>query len=54
MGAIGMKVFVGSLLVVILICVGIWLMLSPSFKKVGDTAHKLKQKLEEDENGDSK
>ena len=46
-----MKVFIGSIIVIILIGIGIWLMLSPSFKKVGDTAHKLKGKLKEDEDG---
>ncbi|MGM9928545.1 MAG: hypothetical protein ACI35P_11410 [Bacillus sp. (in: firmicutes)] len=46
-----MKVFIGSIIVILLICVGIWLILSPSFSKVGNTAQKLKEKLEEDENG---
>ncbi|WP_191991997.1 hypothetical protein [Bacillus aerolatus] len=48
-----MKVFIGSVIIILIICFGIWLMLSPSFKKVGDAAHKLKDKLEEDENGTS-
>lgn len=46
-----MKVFIGSIIVILLICFGIWLILSPSFSKVGNTAQKLKEKLEEDENG---
>lgn len=46
-----MKVFIGSIIVVILLCFGIWLILSPSFKSVGETAHKLKAKIEEDDNG---
>ncbi|WP_180954608.1 hypothetical protein [Bacillus sp. V5-8f] len=46
-----MKVFVGSIIVVILLCIGIWLLLSPSFKKVGDTARKVKKKLREDKDG---
>ena len=44
-----MKVIIGSIIVVSLICFGIWLILSPSFSKVGDTAHKLKEKMEEDD-----
>ncbi|MFL0363496.1 hypothetical protein [Bacillus sp. PK3_68] len=46
-----MKVVIGSVIIILIICFGIWLMLSPSFKKVGDTAHRLKEKLGEDENG---
>lgn len=49
-----MKVFIGSVIIVLIICFGIWLMLSPSFKKVGDTAHRLGEKLKEDEDGTSK
>ncbi|WP_197090935.1 hypothetical protein [Bacillus sp. FJAT-27231] len=49
-----MKVFIGSVIIILIICFGIWLMLSPSFKKVGDTAHRLKEKLGEDENGTNK
>lgn len=37
-----MKVYIGSVIVVIIILFGVWLMLSPSFKKVGDTASKIK------------
>ncbi|WP_169829339.1 hypothetical protein [Domibacillus antri] len=43
-----MKVFIGSIFVILLIGAGIWLMLSPSFKKVGETASKVKEKLKED------
>ncbi|WP_019242183.1 MULTISPECIES: hypothetical protein [Bacillus] len=46
-----MKVIIGSIIVVIFICIGVWLILSPSFKSVGDTAYKLKKKIEEDDNG---
>lgn len=46
-----MKVIIGSIIIVLLIGFGIWLILSPSFSKVGDTAQKLKQKMEEDEDG---
>ena len=46
-----MKVIIGSIIIVLLICFGIWLMFSPSFSKVGDTAQKLKHKMEEDEDG---
>lgn len=42
-----MKVFIGSVLVLLLIGAGIWLMLSPSFKKVGETASKVKDNLKE-------
>ncbi|WP_203363553.1 hypothetical protein [Bacillus sp. REN10] len=49
-----MKVFIGSIIVILLLGFGVWLMLSPSFKRVGDTAYKLKEKLEEDENGERK
>ncbi|WP_198936764.1 hypothetical protein [Domibacillus epiphyticus] len=42
-----MKVFIGSILVILLIGAGIWLMLSPSFKKVGETASKVKDNLKE-------
>ncbi|HZG72917.1 MAG TPA: hypothetical protein VEY51_15370 [Chondromyces sp.] len=44
-----MKVFIGSVIVILVIGFGIWLMLSPSFKKVGDTVYKLKENLKEDE-----
>jgi hypothetical protein len=46
-----MKVFIGSILVLLLIGAGIWLMLSPSFKKVGEKASKVKENLKEDSNG---
>lgn len=47
-----MKVFIGSVVVLLIIGVGIWLMLSPSFKKVGETASKVKEQFKEEENGD--
>ncbi|WP_197076560.1 hypothetical protein [Domibacillus indicus] len=46
-----MKVFIGSVIVLILIGAGIWLMLSPSFKKVGEAASRVKENFKEDENG---
>ena len=48
-----MKVFIGSVIVLLLIGAGIWLMLSPSFKKVGETASKVKENFKEDENEDN-
>ncbi len=45
-----MKVFVGSVIIILLIGFGIWLMLSPSFKRVGDKAYRLKEKIKEDDN----
>ena len=44
-----MKVYIGSIIVIILIGFGVWLMLSPSFKMFGETAHKLKRSIREDE-----
>lgn len=46
-----MKVFIGSVIVLLLIGAGIWLMLSPSFKKVGETVSKVKENLKEDSDG---
>jgi hypothetical protein len=43
-----MKVFIGSIIVVGLLCVGIWLLLSPTYKKVGNAAKKY-NKFWEDE-----
>ncbi|WP_172656722.1 hypothetical protein [Domibacillus robiginosus] len=48
-----MKVFIGSVIVLLLIGAGIWLLLSPSFKKVGETASKVKENLKEEKNGES-
>ncbi len=47
-----MKVIIGSVIVILLLGFGIWLMLSPSFEKIGETAEKMKGKLEEDKNGE--
>lgn len=47
-----MKVWIGSVLVVLVLCFGVWLMLSPSFKKVGDSASKLKEKMQEEQDGE--
>lgn len=44
-----MKVIIGSIIVIILLGIGIWLMMSPSFQQIGDTVYKLKKKLKEDE-----
>lgn len=44
-----MKVYIGSIIVIILIGFGVWLMLSPSFKMFGESAHKLKRSIREDE-----
>ncbi|MDM5198048.1 hypothetical protein QUF84_08190 [Fictibacillus enclensis] len=49
-----MKVLIGSIIVVLVICFGVWLILSPSFKKVGDTAHKLRENVQGEENGEEK
>ncbi|WP_199880781.1 hypothetical protein [Bacillus massiliglaciei] len=49
-----MKVIIGSVLVILLICIGIWLILSPSFKKVGEKAFELKQKFEEETDEEGK
>ncbi|MDQ0214640.1 putative RDD family membrane protein YckC [Oikeobacillus pervagus] len=46
-----MKIWIGSVLVIALLGVGFWLLLSPSFKKVGDTAQKVKKYIEEDDDG---
>ncbi|MEH6945385.1 hypothetical protein [Bacillus sp. JJ722] len=48
-----MKVVIGSIIVIFLLGIGIWLIVSPSFKHVGDTAYKMKKKLkeEDDDNG---
>ncbi len=47
-----MKVFIGSIIVLFLIGAGIWLVLSPSFKKVGETASKAKEKLKGEDDGE--
>ena len=44
-----MKILIGSIIVVFLILIGIWLILSPTFKLVGSKAQKIKRKLEEDD-----
>jgi hypothetical protein len=47
-----MKVFIGSILVIILIGIGVWFMLSPTYKKVGGAAKKYNDYLKgEDKNG---
>ncbi|MCI2253065.1 hypothetical protein RG959_05625 [Domibacillus sp. 8LH] len=48
-----MKVFIGSIIVLLLIGAGIWLMLSPMFNKVGETADKVKNRLKEEEHGET-
>lgn len=49
-----MKIFIGSLFVIALMGVGIWLVLSPSFKKVGDSAKKVKEYLDEEDKDGTK
>ncbi|MCK6256211.1 hypothetical protein LCY76_06300 [Fictibacillus sp. KIGAM418] len=49
-----MKVLIGSILIVLVLCFGVWLILSPSFKKVGDKATKFKEKLQEEQDGEEK
>lgn len=48
-----MKVFIGSVIVLLLIGAGIWLLLSPSFKKVGETASKVKKNFKGEDNGET-
>ncbi|WP_257351215.1 hypothetical protein [Pseudalkalibacillus decolorationis] len=48
-----MKVFIGSVIIVILLGIGLWLLLSPTYKKVGSTAKKYKKFWGETENGNS-
>ncbi|MFS0782150.1 hypothetical protein [Bacillus sp. 1P06AnD] len=47
-----MKVWIGSVIVIILLLIGVWFMLSPSFRKIGETAQNFKSKLEEEEDGE--
>jgi hypothetical protein len=35
-----MKVFIGSFIIIILLAIGIWFLLSPTYKKVGNVAKK--------------
>ncbi|WP_195892890.1 hypothetical protein [Bacillus massiliigorillae] len=49
-----MKVIIGSIIVIFFLGIGIWLIMSPSFKQVGDTAYKLKEKLKEEDDEDGK
>ncbi|AKQ73187.1 hypothetical protein SFC27_02500 [Bacillus licheniformis] len=43
-----MKVMIGSIILLLIIGFGVWLMLSPLFKKVGSGATKIKKTLEDD------
>lgn len=43
-----MKVMIGSIVVVGLLVVGLWLLLSPAFGKVGDAAQKVSSGLKGD------
>ena len=48
-----MKVFIGSVIVVVLLLIGFWLLMSPTFSLVGSKAEKVKNKIEgETENGE--
>ncbi|WLD92544.1 hypothetical protein [Alkalihalobacillus sp. AL-G] len=49
-----MKVFIGSIIIVILLCIGLWFLLSPSYKKVGKAAKKYKNFWGETQNGNSR
>lgn len=43
-----MKVMIGSVILLMIIGFGVWLMLSPLFKKIGSGAGKIKKTLEDD------
>ena len=45
-----MKVMIGSIVVVGLLVTGLWLILSPTFSKVGDAAQKVSKGLKGGEN----
>ncbi|GIN25435.1 hypothetical protein NSQ93_22070 [Bacillus sp. FSL W8-0445] len=45
-----MKVVIGSLIILFIFAFGVWLMLSPTFGKVGKQATKIKKIMEEDKN----
>ncbi|ARC58822.1 hypothetical protein J5TS1_31910 [Bacillus licheniformis] len=47
---IRVKVVIGSIILLLIIGFGVWLMLSPTFSKIGDKASKLKNVLEDDKN----
>ncbi|MBT2575183.1 hypothetical protein J7E26_14705 [Bacillus sp. ISL-51] len=44
-----MKVIIGSIILLVIIGFGLWLMLSPIFKQVGSGAKKFKKSWEEDQ-----
>ncbi|WP_167374920.1 hypothetical protein [Gottfriedia luciferensis] len=44
-----MKVMIGSILIIFLFLFGLWLMLSPSFEKIGEKSVKVKNILKDEE-----
>ncbi|WP_179865468.1 MULTISPECIES: hypothetical protein [unclassified Bacillus (in: firmicutes)] len=51
-----MKVILGSIIIILLLLFGLWLLLSPTFEKIGDKTVKVKNILkekEEKQNGNS-
>ncbi|WP_180233006.1 hypothetical protein [Bacillus sp. AFS055030] len=44
-----MKVLVGSILIILLLLCGIWLLLSPTFEKIGEKSAKVKNILKDKE-----
>ncbi|MDA7027893.1 hypothetical protein PJ311_15055 [Bacillus sp. CLL-7-23] len=47
-----MKVMIGSVILLLMIGLGVWLMLSPLFEKIGNGARKIKKTLEDDQDDD--
>ncbi|MGN1400636.1 MAG: hypothetical protein ACI4XL_03965 [Bacillus sp. (in: firmicutes)] len=47
-----MKVWIGSIIVVVLLIIGLWLLLSPSFSNIGGAAQKMKEKIKGEEHGE--
>ncbi|MEH6939600.1 hypothetical protein V7056_17385 [Bacillus sp. JJ664] len=44
-----MKVIIGSILIILLFLLGIWLILSPTFQKIGEKSAKVKNILKDEE-----
>ncbi|MDA1475241.1 hypothetical protein [Bacillus changyiensis] len=44
-----MKVMIGSVILLLMIGFGVWLILSPLFEKIGNGARKIKKTLEDDQ-----
>ncbi|AEB23809.1 hypothetical protein QRX25_08735 [Bacillus sp. L381] len=49
-----MKVMIGSIILLVIIGFGLWLMLSPIFKQVGSKAKKFKKSWEEEDQHERK